>query len=214
MDIPEGPFNLTNAITTVAWVQLSATPAFDGLFGHGDASWRMSINSSSQPGADDGSLPGDATSSTGINDGNWHMVAYTYTGIPGQNYNGSLFVDGSLVANNTVSVTPSGDNLDVWIGGSPDYGTARLLPAKIADAAVFNTALTVAQLQGLYNGVHAGPVVIDVTRSGPEVVLNWQAGTLLQAPALLGPWTTNAPAVSPYSVPVTNGSQFLNRVFG
>ena len=50
VDIPEGPFNITNAITTVAWVQLLVTPGFDGLIGHGDASWRMSINPSGQPG--------------------------------------------------------------------------------------------------------------------------------------------------------------------
>ncbi|MGH7952945.1 MAG: LamG-like jellyroll fold domain-containing protein, partial [Limisphaerales bacterium] len=211
VDIPEGPFNITNAITTVAWVQLLAVPGFDGLFGHGDASWRMSVNPSSQPGANDGtSASGDATSPTGIFDGNWHMVAYTYTGVPGQANNGSLYVDGVLVANNTVLTAPVGDNLDVWIGGSPDYGTARLLPAYIADAAVFNQSFTAAQVQGIYNGIAvAGTQTITITHSGANVVLNWQTGTLLQTTNLLGPWTTNSAAVSPYTVPATNGNQFF-----
>jgi uncharacterized protein YjdB len=215
VDIPAGPFNITNAVTAVAWVQLIITPGFDGLIGHGDASWRTSIDAQGQPGGNDGtSASGDAQdpiASPGINDGNWHMVAYTYTGVTNQNNNGALYVDGVLVANNTVVTTPPGDNLDVWIGGSPDYGTGRLQPgAYIADAAVFTNALTAAQVQGLYNGVAVlGPQTITITHSGSNVVLSWQHGTLLQATSVSGPWTTNNAAVSPYTVPATSGNKFF-----
>ena len=211
VDIPGAPFNITNAITTVAWVQLIVSPGFDGLIGHGDTSWRISINPSGQAGANDGAPPADATSPNSINDGNWHMVVYTYTGNTNQQNGGALYVDGQLVANNWVFATPAGSTNDVWIAGSPDYGTARLLPgAYIADAAVFNQALTAAQVQGLYNGQFvAGPQYITITHSGSNVVLNWQTGTLLQAPSLLGPWTTNNAAVSPYTVPATSGTRFF-----
>jgi hypothetical protein len=209
VDIPEGPFNITGAITTVAWVQLLAENGFDGLFGHGDSSWRMSINSTGYPGANDGIAPSDATSATGIFDNNWHMVVYTYSGNPGQNNNGSLYVDGGLVANNNVTAIPAGNSLDAWIGGSPDYGAARLLKANIADAAVFPQALTATQVQGLFNGISAGPVNLGITRVGPNVVLNWQTGTLMQAPSLPGPWTNNNAAASPYTVPTTNANQFF-----
>jgi len=211
VDIPEGPFNITGPITVVAWVQLLIAPGFDGIVGHGDPSWRMSVNPSSQPGANDGVGVNDATSPTSILDDNWHMVAYTYTGHTNQANNGALYVDGALVASNTVPTTPTGDNLDVWIGGSPDYGTARLLAAgNIADVAIFSQAFTAAQIQGLTNGVAiAGPQTIAITRSGPDVVLNWQIGTLLQSTNVLGPWTTNSSAVAPYSVPATNRSQFF-----
>ena len=211
VDIPVGPFNLTNAMTTVAWVQLIVSPGFDGLIGHGDASWRTSINPSGQPGGNNGYGLNDATSPNSINDGNWHMVAYSYTGNTNQANNGALYVDGVLVAQNTVPATPPGDNLDVWIGGSPDYGTARLLPgAYIADAAVFKQSLTAAQVQGLYNGVAVlGPQYITITRSGANAVLNWQHGTLLQASSLHGPWTTNNAATSPYTVSAASGSQFF-----
>ncbi len=218
VDIPEGPFNITGPITTVAWVQLEVgVSGFDGLFGHGDLSWRMSINSSSgnnsladEPGANDGNLPADATSPAGIDDGNWHMVAYTYTGNTNQANNGSLYVDGVLVANNAITSTPPGDGLDVWIGGSPDYGTARLLPdANIAHVAVFNKAFTEAQVQGVYNGSFVlGPQTINAAKSGRNIVLSWQTGTLLQSTNLLGPWTTNSAATSPYTVPTTNSTEF------
>jgi hypothetical protein len=207
VDIPEGPFDIFGAISMVAWVEVLSSPKFAGLFGHGDASWRMSVNSSGQPGASMGNVT-DATSSTSIADGNWHMVAYTYTGIPGIN-NGLLYVDGVLVADDSVTTTPAGDNLDVWIGGSPDYGTGRLMNAKIAHAAVFTQALTAAQVQDLYSAVYRGLVNLDVTRIGSSVVLNWQTGTLMQASTLLGPWTTNGAAVSPFTVTATSGNQFF-----
>jgi len=41
----------------------------------------------------------------------------------------------------------------------------------------------------------------------PNAVLNWAAGTLLQATNLLGPWVTN-PAASPYIVSPTNTQMF------
>jgi hypothetical protein len=207
VDIPEGPFNITSGITTVAWVKLLALPSFAGMFGHGDASWRMSINGSGKPGASDGNAT-DATGPTGILDGNWHMVAYTYTGIPGNN-NGSLYVDGVLVASQNVTAAPAGNNLDVWIGGSPDYGTGRLLTANMAHVAIFAQALSAAQVQDLYTGVYAGPVNMGITHSGSNAVLTWPAGILLQAPAVVGPWTTNRAAVSPYTIPVTVGNQFF-----
>jgi hypothetical protein len=53
------------------------------------------------------------------------------------------------------------------------------------------------------------PVRLSVTHSGTNVMLSWPAGTLLQAPTVQGPWTTNTAAVSPCTIPVTNGSQFF-----
>jgi uncharacterized protein YjdB len=211
--IPGTPFNITGAVTVVAWVNVLSAPTFDGLFGHGDTSWRMTINPSGQPGGNDGPGLPDATdliSSPGIYDGNWHMVAYTYTGIPGQSGNGGLYVDGVLVANNTVATAPAGNDLDVWIGGSPDYGD-RFLPAYIANAAVYAQSLSAAQVNGIYNGVWipAGPQTIRITHSGSNVVLSWGTGTLLESTNLLGPWTTNSAAVSGYSVPATNTTQFF-----
>lgn len=213
VDIPEGPFNITGPITVVAWVDVFSGPTFDGLFGHGDTSWRMSINPNGQPGGNDGAAQSDATdpisSPGGIYDNNWHMVAYTYTGIPGQSDNGKLYVDGVLVAVNTVVTAPIGNNLDVWIGGSPDY-TDRFLPAYIANAAVFAGSLNAAQVNGIYHGQWIpGPQTITITNSGSNVVLSWGTGTLLESTNLLGPWTTNSAAVSGYSVPATNAAKFF-----
>ena len=181
VDIPEGPFNITDAVTTVAWVDLLAIPDFGGIIGHGDASWRMSVNGSGQPGA---SLTASTRrcDATSANKYFWQL-AYDCLYLHGSSRHvttASLYVDGWLWPTIAVSLTPAGDSLDVWIGGSPDYGTARLLPAKIAHAAIFNRALTAAQVQGLYTGVFvAGPENLSITHTGSNVVLNWQSGTLI-----------------------------------
>jgi len=139
------------------------------------------------------------------------MISTTRIGTPGQANNGSLYLDGALVANNTVTAAPVGDNLDVWIGGSPDYGTQRIVSdVNIAHVAVFNQAFTAAQVNGLFNGTYVlGPQTLHITESGPNVVLDWQTGTLLQSTNVLGPWKTNSVATSPYMVPATNKAAFF-----
>jgi len=212
VDIPGGLFNLTNAITATAWVEVPATPHFSGIVGHGDTSWRLSMNTSGDPGAADANN-GDATSPTSIVGTNWHMVAYTYNGVPGATNNGSLYVDGVLKAHDTV-LQPAGSGYDVWIGGSPDYGTARLLPGSIAHVAIFTNALTAAQVLALYNAsLSSPPITLKITPTGAGgLTLNWLEGTLLQSTNVAGPWTTN-PMVSPGTLVPTNTRMFF-KVLG
>jgi hypothetical protein len=138
------------------------------------------------------------------------MVAYTYSGVPGVTNNGSLYVDGVLKANNTVS-TVAGDSYDVWIGGSPDYGTTRLLPGGIAHAAVFAQALSPAQVLALYNaGSNVPQVTLKLTPVGvgQNLILTWFQGTLMQSTNLAGPWITNT-AASPCTVAPTNTQMYF-----
>ena len=125
-----------------------------------------------------------------------------------------MYVDGVLVANNTVTASPIANSLDVWIGGSPDYNN-RFLSAYIANAAVFNQALTANQVQGIHIGHPVpGPQTIVISRSGANVVLDWSTGTLLESGSLLGPWTTNSAAMPGYSVPATNAARFFRLLVG
>jgi hypothetical protein len=84
-----------------------------------------------------------------------------------------------------------------------------LLNAKIANAAIYPQALTPTQVADLYSGIYAGPVYLSATHSGSSIVLSWPTGTLLEAPTLSGPWTTNTAAVSPLTIPATNAEQFF-----
>jgi len=51
--------------------------------------------------------------------------------------------------------------------------------------------------------------LITISKVGNNVQLQWTSGTLLQATNLLGPWITNAVAVSPYILSPTNAQQFF-----
>ena len=206
--VPNGPFNITNAITTMAWVKVPSISHFSGILGHGDSSWRMTVNGSGNPGAANGGS-GDATSPTSIVGNGWHMVAYTYTGVPNVANNGALYVDGVLKANNTVPVN-TGNLLDVYIGGAPDYGTGRLLPGSIAHASIFTNALSAAQVLALYNTTLVAPAAtlrITPAGSGNLSVIWWQ-GILEQASNVAGPWITNL-AASPYTVAPTNSQTYF-----
>ena len=113
-----------------------------------------------------------------------------------------------VVTQQQVGVLP-GSVSDVWIGGSPDYGTWRLLPGSIAHVAVFTNALSAAQLLALYGaGTNTTPN-ISLNLSGAEktIRLAWR-GTLLQAANLTGPWLSNL-SVSPYIIAPTNAQMFF-----
>ena len=54
------------------------------------------------------------------------------------------------------------------------------------------------------------PTLSLAPSGGGNLTLTWSAGsTLLQATNLLGPWTTNSTATSPYTVPPTNAQNFF-----
>ncbi len=162
VDIPEGPLNLTNAMTAVVWVKIPSTPThFSGILGHGDSSWRVSIDSSGHPGGNDDN-GNDATSSTSIVGTNWHMVAYTYSGVSAASGNSLLYVDGVLKATSTATVS-TGDGLDVWIGGSPDYGNGRMLAGYVSEVSVFTNTLSASQLLALYAVGTNSPHVVPAT---------------------------------------------------
>ena len=93
----------------------------------------------------------------------------------GEANNGSLYVDGSLVANNELNVPPAGNRLDVWIGGAPDYPGARLVSASVADVSVFAYSLTANQVTNLFNGTFVpGPNTLSFTPKTSGLELNWK----------------------------------------
>ena len=62
--------------------------------------------------------------------------------------------------------------------------------------AIFNAALTPAQILSLYSG---SPLVsLNVRQIGGNVVLTWPQGTLLEANDVTGPYVTNN-VTSPYT---------------
>ena len=121
--------------------------------------------------------------------------------------------------NGILSATHTYNHVYQSFGSSGLIGTDSAAPESRAfnngildDVAVYNTALSQTQLQGLYaasTGI-APPTNMQITESGGALQISWNpsGGVLLQSTNLSGPWITNAAAVSPYSVAPTNAVQF------
>jgi hypothetical protein len=133
----------------------------------------------------------------------------------------TLYLNGVQAGINTnISITPAsmGNTFDNWIGRD-QYGDP-VFDGSVDELRIYNGPLTPTDI---LNNHLAGPntlvtpgsasqLTLSVTRSGPNVVLTWPQGTLLQAPSVLGPWTTNTAAVSPCTVAATRAAQFYRIV--
>jgi alpha-galactosidase len=98
------------------------------------------------------------------------------------------------------------------IGTDPYARNARVFNGRMDELAVFNYALSPAQIQQLYaNGCQLPQVQLSLQPVGDHLNLTWPQGTLLQSPALTGPWTRVTGALSPY-LPVPGNASMFYRV--
>jgi hypothetical protein len=75
-------------------------------------------------------------------------------------------------------------------------------PGRIDEVSVFNYALTPSQVLNLYNSAFAvapPSVTLNIQKVAGNIVLSWPQGSLMEAPDLTGPWTTNNAATSPFT---------------
>jgi len=142
-----------------------------------------------------------ATSLTYGNDGKWHFYAGTWDTSAGLR---SLYVDGALVAQQTgATAINNAINSRVTIGcrdttnAIPSIGNSYT--GLIFDVRIYNTAFNEAQVNYILGESTFSSTYIP--GPNPKLVLNWAAGTLLEATNLLGPWTTNM-----NTAPYTNSS--------
>jgi hypothetical protein len=96
--------------------------------------------------------------------------------------------------------------------GTDTYSSApRVFNGLLDEVAVFNRALTPAQLQQLYdNGHQLSQVWLGLNESGTNSLnLTWPQGTLFQATNLSGPWSAVTNTVSPFVTTPTNPAAFF-----
>jgi hypothetical protein len=147
--------------------------------------------------------------------GQWSLVALivepTRAGIYIFNANGFAFRENTGLTPRV----PVPFDVPEHIGTDPSYADGRQnFNGTIDEVAVFNRALSQAELQAIYNGALASapPPTIEITRSGGSVQLTWPRGLLLEASAVNGPWSTNSTAVSPYTTPASQTQKFYRVV--
>jgi len=200
------PF-LCNAQNSYGNFGLSFAPSYQ----HGGWSWYLG-NSSSGVG-----LYGPDNS---INNGAWHHLVHTFN----RSGSGITYLDGVQV--NSTSITgagniDSGQDLNVGsdsLGTYPEAGSA-----DIDDVGIWRRVLTPIEAQTIYTvGQNVGrsfdtygPVTLKMTKAGNSLQFIWEAGTLLEAPAVDGPWTPVSGAAAPYftlSVPASGNKFYKVRL--
>ena len=85
-----------------------------------------------------------------------------------------------------------------------DYWDASTFTYNLNDAGLFKPRFYEVTLTNL---PPANEVALSIQKLGTNVVLSWPAGTLLEAPEITGPWTTNT-ATSPYTNAPTGSQRF------
>ena len=115
-------------------------------------------------------------------------------------------VVGKFAAGTNITVTGAATN---WTSSATNVLTVSssgLITAVGAGSATVSA--TVGGVNGTSTSITVASSILGIAPDGANVVLTWSGGTLLQAPTLLGPWTTNSAAVSPFTTPATNGAEF------
>jgi hypothetical protein len=193
---------------------------WEDIFGHSDSSWVFHMNNTVpnfnigfNGGSGDLNIP---TSSVNPNDGNWHFFAGTYDG---SKY--TIFVD--TFSNSVTSVHGiPGYSGDPLIGGDPqfvEFGNnggfnERYFPGNISQVGFFTNALTAAQVKTLYSVGTNKTITLSMARSGANVVVTWNTGTLQSSTNVLGPFTPVPGATLPtYTIPAAGAQQFFRVTF-
>ena len=145
--------------------------------------------------------------------GQWSFVALVISPTDARVY--IINTNGSLSATNTYPNPVEPFSSVAQFGFFPGTGNATYNYNGLMDhVAVYGQSLSATQLTALYDtAAGIAPIVtLNAVKSGASIVLTWNGGgQLLQAPTVLGPWTTNAAAISPY--PVTpSAPQMFYRV--
>jgi hypothetical protein len=108
---------------------------------------------------------------------------------------------------------PATFNATEYIGTYPLEGALgnNNFNGNIDEVAIFNSTLSSNQVYSLYESAlgQAVPPALSITPVAGGNQVRWSGGALLQATSLLGPWTTNPAATSPYLVSPTSPQQFF-----
>ncbi len=202
----------TNAVTITAWIYpVGSQAAYTGLVFCRSGSTVAGMNLDST-GENLGYTWNNNSSTWGWSSGvqppagQWSFVALVV-----QSSAATVYL---INTNGVQSATNFVANVSQAFGGTGTIGTdsyaspARAFNGLMDEVAVFNQALPPAQIQHLYaNGHQLSPLAVGLQRNAGNLNLSWPQGTLLQAPALSGPWTAVS-TPSPFSLSPTNPSMF------
>jgi len=161
VEVPDSgsALNVLGPVTLAAWIK--GDPANIGNFqsyaGRGDPSYRGDVDGSGNVHFADGTNP-DAVG-TFVNDGSWHFVVGTW-----DSANLVIYLDGISNRTQSAGTAIPGDTAPFVIGGDGGYSVgaspSRIFNGGVTEVAIFNTALSAGQIQGLYNAALVPPYIV------------------------------------------------------
>jgi hypothetical protein len=122
--------------------------------------------------------------------------------------NWKLYRNGALVATQADAVGALAVTGADWAIGSTGNGWADPFAGQIDEVAIYDHALSAAQVAGHY---HAGTLQprLSISRSGNNVTITWPYGALYQADNVTGPWTAvSGNPASPYTTSAGAAKKF------
>ena len=140
----------------------------------------------------------------------WTHVVGTFDGT-----NQVLYVNGQQVVSQRAFLSANTQRpLNIGVGKNESPPPVFYWPGRIDEMAVYAAALTANQVLDHYALATTGTLpsqTLHYTFSNGKLTLSWTTGTLLQAPQVLGPWTTNL-AASPFDVNPTNAQTYYRLI--
>ena len=134
----------------------------------------------------------------------WYFAVATADGT-----NLNLYLNAGLVASQPTVLAGYSSSYPFSVGSAVLDATGNYFAGNIDEVALFNEALTTAQIQTLYSAATAGPVQLRIQQFGNPVVLTWPYGTLQSADEAAGVYTNLAGATSPYTNSFTAQRKFF-----
>ncbi len=114
----------------------------------------------------------------------------------------------NAVANPAVAITAG-----FSIGADPQTSTlsTRIFNGEMDEVAVFDYALTPAQLSQIYSIAPTG-LSLAIQQSGTNIIVRWPFGALFESTSVNGPWTQVSGAASPYTTTASGRQVFYQAI--
>ncbi|HXR06955.1 MAG TPA: LamG-like jellyroll fold domain-containing protein, partial [Candidatus Acidoferrum sp.] len=207
---------ISNSMTVVCWAKgyPGGWNPWVSKYGESGLGWQLRIDNNSPltpcwtvrgaGGTEDMEAPNSS------NDGNWHLYAGTYDLASGVD---SLYIDGVLAIQQSglgqYALSPP-SHLMIGARDSGGNSFGNYFTGEIYGVRIYDTALSAAQVNYFLVTPPAfvGLPAITTGPNGRQLVLSWNAGTLLQATNLTGPWTPSG-ATPPYTNNLTGRQMFF-----
>lgn len=214
--VPNIGMGTVSEATLLCWVKCDGTQvAYTPLvFGRGGAVSGLNIRENNQLGYhwNDQSFSWSYASGLALEDGEWNLAVLVVTPATVTFYLGDSAGTLSNVSKEQVH-TPTIFTTNFSLGGQNVSGSNRQFKGLLDEPTVFNYALTVEQIQAIYDAGRGGDIplqpVLNFENTPLGLILTWKEGKLQVSPTAAGPWTTIEDA-SPegYIVPTDDGSAY------